>query len=415
MAAMPQPNTIPQILVVAGDSNSSAATSGLWYDRAFLGSNTGALVDLAAPAVRVAALNQNGTIDTVTGTSLSAPQVSGTLGLLLAFNPADSTADSLISYVKHGAIDGGWTSGGFPMLNSYKALRRAARNTSAPLCGNRVYDNAGSLYVQRNDSAATSDQLLDNTVNHYSQAVPHGGRSVYFASDTAWLELDWSSTGWTLNPDTAGENAWYNTLDTVIPSINLQRHMTHDGDSLVMIYDSTSDTAITWALAIAVNSATPSYVPFTTMKVGSSYGSAAAAAYVSYSAALQKLLITIDYGSGGANIYTMPVAVNATPTLVWTSNDSTYFGWLESSEDGTEVSGAFGFGSQAEIIWFSPTGSSWTALRTTILSNYNGSVFAASKFASGRVAAHADSQAVLQRAGIHGVRVQTCCSKTKRP
>lgn len=180
-----------QILVVGADTLNSSSTGTLSQF-----SDTGSLVDLVAPGskVLVIAYDQNNSpiLGTVSGTSYSAPYVAGAAGQLVSFDPtlqgASLTAtDSIKSYLIRGSVDGGRTAGGYAVLNAYLALRRAARRHGGRLCGNYMYsDTLGHLYVVRNDSDSTADELLTTTTSGWPSTIDpaHGSNYILFKEDS---------------------------------------------------------------------------------------------------------------------------------------------------------------------------------------------------------------------------------------
>jgi Subtilase family len=228
-----------QILVVAASQKSSSPSGVLWP-----GSGNGTLVDLAAPGYDVYALNASSNLVSVTGTSFSAPMVSGLAGDLLAFNPSLGV-DSLKSFIIHGAVDGGRTAGGYPIINAYASLRRAARLAGGPICSNRVfspYTLDDNTYVQRNDSVSgngSDDAILSG---RYGLIIPHHGDTIYAEGDLS----TWTATsGW---KDGTGPEPAY------APEINLLNKQNHDGDSTAWVTLPPNDSGLTLTAAVWVAS-----------------------------------------------------------------------------------------------------------------------------------------------------------------
>jgi hypothetical protein len=207
-----------QIIVVGASEKSSSPTGVLWP-----GSGRGVLVDVVAPGYQVYALSASNALQSVQGTSFAAPMVSGLAGDLLAFNPT-LKVDSLKSFIIRGAIDGARTAGGYPIINAYASLRRAARIRGGPICSNRVfspYTLDVNTYVQRNDSTSSDDPILSA---RYGLIIPHLGHTIYAEGDlSTWTD----SLGW---KDGVGAEPVY------APEINLLNKQNHDGDSAAFVY-----------------------------------------------------------------------------------------------------------------------------------------------------------------------------------
>ncbi len=154
-------------------------------------SNFGTRVQVMAPGDSVYALQSTGAIAPASGTSFAAPYAAGLAALLLSFDPG-LTAAALDSLIVNGAIRGGRTAGGIPILNAYESLKLAAERPGAPLCGNRVFVRGDSVFVQRG-SAGPDEKILtipgaggDGWVLTY-----HGGRFLQAVNP-----YQWTSTGW---------------------------------------------------------------------------------------------------------------------------------------------------------------------------------------------------------------------------
>jgi hypothetical protein len=117
------------IIVVTAYANGHPYT--LWSGNSGEGADTGQFVDVGAPGKGVAALNASGRIDTVSGISIAAPQVSGTAGDLLAFD-SRLTADSLKLLILSGDTAGARKVGHYYTLNAYASLKRAAQRPRRP-------------------------------------------------------------------------------------------------------------------------------------------------------------------------------------------------------------------------------------------------------------------------------------------
>ena len=203
-----------QVLVVAA----STINHTLWPE-----SSTGILVDVAAPGENVYFLTKDNIILSDSGSSLSAPIVTGLAGLLLSFD-STLTADSLHHYIVQGAIRGGKTAGGIPIINAYESLKMAAERVGAPLCGNRVWVENNQIVVQR----GSGSEVLYSGGTPVGLLVPyHGGRRVDFTNDQfVEQSLVYANGQWTVtDPASAPPAIWSGTFNSISRS-------THDGDSV---------------------------------------------------------------------------------------------------------------------------------------------------------------------------------------
>lgn len=218
---------------------------GRWDD-GLSGSNTGALVTLAAPGEDVVTMSGSGSLVRVTGTSYAAPFVTGIAGLLLSFDPRLSGAE-LRQLIVEGARRGGRFAAGFtqPVLipNAYESLRAAAERPGAALCGNRVWAAGGAVYADRGGSAEQLFQLGEPggylTVYHGGRRldvdVGHGfGRTFTFAGG-GWSEV--------ADPSTLPPGLPSGASSSLLPA-------SHDRDTLIVTTPSGSDTEFHLALAI---------------------------------------------------------------------------------------------------------------------------------------------------------------------
>ncbi|MBK7351826.1 MAG: S8 family serine peptidase [Gemmatimonadetes bacterium] len=170
-------DTFPQQVLVVGGSDSL----GQLYDS----SGRGPRVELVAPAVGVATLDRAGTPRTGTGTSVAAPLVSGVAGLLLSFDPT-LTAAQLKTLLVDGAVIGGSTAGGIPILNAYESLRLAAQRPGAPVCGNRMWRRGLNVVVRRTPTVTdTFRWTAPDTV--IALLGPHGGKYLGARNAKGWL------------------------------------------------------------------------------------------------------------------------------------------------------------------------------------------------------------------------------------
>ncbi|MDB4951222.1 MAG: peptidase [Gemmatimonadetes bacterium] len=196
------------------------------------GSNRGSLISLVAPGENIPMS------DTLAGngTSLSAPFVAGIGGLIATFDPR-ITGDTLRRLILLGARHGGRTADGYPIANAYESLKLAAARRGAPLCGNRVWVENGTVRVLRDsanpgsvenlftarEGAAAEQVWLLNTL--------HGGKRILVSSGVTYdaRAFDWAAGAWT-------EEAAHN--QSLFPrgsagSLNSAFGSSHDGDSTV--------------------------------------------------------------------------------------------------------------------------------------------------------------------------------------
>jgi hypothetical protein len=175
-------------MIVVGSNNNNSSQKGTLSSF----SDNGTLVDMVAPGNNVGVLDKSGSITTsFSGTSFSAPFVAGAAGLTATFDPtldsaSASTTTALKSLILQGAADGGRTAGGYPILNAYKSLRRAARKHGARLCDNLVYGQGNrTISVMRNDSTNDIETLVSNLLGEpYRIAPAHLGKYILYFADT---------------------------------------------------------------------------------------------------------------------------------------------------------------------------------------------------------------------------------------
>jgi hypothetical protein len=231
------------IVVVAGSAPGSNPNGTL---SSF--SDTGRLVNLAAPGSGVTSLDSVGNYKTVSGTSFATAFVSGAAGQLATFDPtlaaasSPSTVDSLRSYIIRGAADGGRKAGRYYILNAYDALKRAAGRRGAPLCGNPVSFDTSSSWTPLRFFILRQQGVVD-TVNMPTSSgiygVPHGGKKLFAGGPSDFLmhSFGWTPAGWVDNGiDTAG----YNDPQGQWGSFrNLPEGLNHDGDTAFMASSTT--------------------------------------------------------------------------------------------------------------------------------------------------------------------------------
>jgi subtilisin family serine protease len=197
-----------QVLVVAGVNSVGDGIASLWpfssinsddplipYD----------LVEIAAPAVAVGALDDSG-IQLVDGTSMAAPLVSGAAGLLKSFDPT-LTAPEIKAILLEGARRAGrrvWAITGRAVfvLDAYESLKVAAERVGAPLCGNRIWTEDGKVYAERTGAAGGRGELLrDLGVDVTHVNAWHGGKDLrVWTPARGWESFAWRPTGWTSTP-----------------------------------------------------------------------------------------------------------------------------------------------------------------------------------------------------------------------
>lgn len=132
------------VIVVAASNRALTALSVLGsFD-----SNTGRLVEIAAPGDSVYALDLTGVPRSFGATSAAAPIVSGVVGLVLAFDPRLSPMQAL-AFTKQGAVRSGIGVSGVPLVDAREALVVAAEQAGSPVCGNVLRWEADALAVKR--------------------------------------------------------------------------------------------------------------------------------------------------------------------------------------------------------------------------------------------------------------------------
>lgn len=194
------PADVRDNLMIVG-SVRDAGSGQLAFSTTF--SNYGDTLDLVAPGEGVWTLNRNGQLGS-SGTSLSSPYVTGTAGLLMAFDPRlANRGDSLKALILQGASQGqrrvrnGAGPDSIAVLNAYEALKAAARRPTAPLCGNRLWFEGGSLRAQRNGQNESLAPQPSSTTT--SAVVPlHGGRKLRMRTSTQVLTYGYANGAWTL-------------------------------------------------------------------------------------------------------------------------------------------------------------------------------------------------------------------------
>ena len=217
------------VLVVGG----SARANGSVYSQ----SNRGRRLNIYAPGEDVYTTGTNTPEISVTGTSFSAPLVSGVAGLLLAFD-STLTPVTLRSLILGGATSGHrmllrapWIANdSVPILNAYESLRLAAQRPGAPLCGNRVWSVNGQMVAMRDSTVR--ETLFSTGESGGFLTVMHGGHRIHFLGDSSFSGREFLFDGahWT-------ETARPDTLPPGIPggAANSELQGSHDGDSAVVV------------------------------------------------------------------------------------------------------------------------------------------------------------------------------------
>lgn len=181
--AAADPSVADRVLVVGASRRTSQPSSNVaWF------SNTGSLVQIAAPGDSVVTLTPSGAERQWSGTSFSAPAVTGVAGLMLSLDPTLSAAD-LKRLLIAGAVSGQRTAGGIPILNAYESLKLVAQRTTAGLCGNRVWADGNNLVVQR--AAGTTQTIFKSSSPVLEPAVKHGSRIQFGGHDVAFHSGIW--------------------------------------------------------------------------------------------------------------------------------------------------------------------------------------------------------------------------------
>lgn len=254
--AAPLLNLQPLIVLIAGNAAIDAATAGFpqaaadpalqsriivvgasyqstSHAEAQAGeSNTGSLVDVAAPGARVEGLNEFGGVDTALfGTSFAAPVVAGIAAELAAFDHTLSASD-LKTLIVNGATNGGRTWGSVPIVNAYESLKLAAQRPGAPLCANRVYSDSTESVVYAYRTASDTAEALGTMPSGagYGLVPLHGGRAVY--SSVSAGSVTFSGSSWQSN---SSDNGFSSLSGYQISAYNLSHGMDHDGDTVLTV------------------------------------------------------------------------------------------------------------------------------------------------------------------------------------
>ncbi|HET7622217.1 MAG TPA: S8 family serine peptidase [Gemmatimonadaceae bacterium] len=205
------------------------------------GSNYGPLLDIYAPGKDVpteAVVSDSIAWITITGTSFSAPFITGIAGLLKSFDPS-LTSTQLHDMILDGASRGGravadpQTSNTVYLANAYESLKLAAERPGAPLCGNRVWSDSGAIFAERGSGSKERLFTVGEPAGYVN--VLHGGRRIQFVGTDSWddFEYDYSNGQWAYAGDPYG----------LPPGVtggtwNSEEQYNHDGDSVVYIQQS---------------------------------------------------------------------------------------------------------------------------------------------------------------------------------
>lgn len=199
-------------------------------------SNHGPLVEIAAPGVDVTTLNGQGNKEWASGTSVSAPLVTGAAGLLFSFDPTLTTGEVKALLIE-GARAGGrhvpnpGTAGTIPILNVHESLKLAAQRPGAPLCGNRVWSEGGEVFAQRGPAFdAPVERLFTTGTGASFLQVLHGGRRIWMwdGPDEMWMH---TGDGWEKQAVAPEEHA--SVFSELGPSYRSYLGISHGGDSIL--------------------------------------------------------------------------------------------------------------------------------------------------------------------------------------
>lgn len=213
-------DSLPEHVIVVAANNRAETQLGV---TGLFTSNTGPLPTIAATGDSVLTLSPTGAPQYLFATSFAAPLVSGTIGLVLAFDSRLSPREAL-GLVKAGASRTGRTVGGLPTLDAREALVAAAERSGAPLCGNWVRWDAGTLVASRGSNV----EALGAWLPEYGLfSVEHDGRIVSRAGITMCQRgLEWSASGWIASGETG-------TYPCTTSSFGAMSWSSHDRDSSV--------------------------------------------------------------------------------------------------------------------------------------------------------------------------------------
>lgn len=223
-----EPGYRDQVIVVAGTDRrdhiytvTSLEGSGRNVEHDF--------VEVAAPGAEVYTIIDSTAVRPIYGTSYAAPQVTGVAGLLFSFDPR-LTAAEVKRLIVQGAIRGGRTAGGIPILNAYESLKLAAERPGAPLCGNRVWNDGGTVHAQRGLLPGSPvDSLFSVRADADWVQALHGGKRIWLWNDEDQM-WEWQASGrWSRM---AAPPPFYVAYG---PTFRSSAGESHDGDTLASV------------------------------------------------------------------------------------------------------------------------------------------------------------------------------------
>jgi hypothetical protein len=246
LAAVKDPLTISdqsfagQVLVVGGINRQLQ-----FFDYApNVGSNTGPLVDVVAPAEDVYALDTlDGAPAPAMGTSDAAALVSGIAGLLKSHDPNLKAAD-IKSRILWGSSSSGPDSldeldvfdshgNGYWVADAYGALEQASKDYGSAICGNRVYQlGDGTVSIMRGPGDSVEGLFPADTSMVLSR-VAHGGDDILLVSSQGGQPETWhystTTSSWTLN--SGADTIHVFPQPPTLPPAALYPHFSHNYDS----------------------------------------------------------------------------------------------------------------------------------------------------------------------------------------
>jgi hypothetical protein len=184
-----------------GDFNGSFTMASFNPTGIDKGSDYGTQVEIAAPGWNVGTLTNLPTPVLQSGTSVAAPYVAGTAGLMLALD-ARLTAAELKQLLLQGGTTGGRAIRNgpganalpIPLLNAYESLRLVAQRSGAGLCGNPLWqDSVGGIVAKRGAAWGGSSETLFTEAGKTGISAQHSTGIVSFTDLTAWT---WDGRAW---------------------------------------------------------------------------------------------------------------------------------------------------------------------------------------------------------------------------